>query len=81
MTLPQYQRKGYGLLMIEFGMLHTLSDYSHFPKAMNYQEELTKLGPLSDLGLRSYLAYWVATFGFLGLNVLRASAYTARMMQ
>ncbi|KIY50071.1 acyl-CoA N-acyltransferase [Fistulina hepatica ATCC 64428] len=43
LTLPPYQRKGYGMLMIEFSKIGT-------PER-----------PLSDLGLRSYLAYWVAT--------------------
>jgi len=50
MTLPQYQRMGYGMLMIEFSKSATcrrLSPTSLF-KATNSREELGKSGHRND---------------------------------
>lgn len=53
MTLPQYQRKGYGMLMIEFSTLTSIFTYpcslSCFLKVMNCQEELEKSALLNGL--------------------------------
>ncbi|SCU95520.1 LAME_0F12464g1_1 [Lachancea meyersii CBS 8951] len=58
LTLPQYQRMGYGRLLIEFS--YELSKKENKPGSPEK--------PLSDLGLLSYRAYWADTLIKLLMN-------------
>ncbi|KAJ7678282.1 acyl-CoA N-acyltransferase [Mycena polygramma] len=61
-TLPPFQRQGFGMLMIEFS----------YELSRRAGKVGTPERPLSDLGLRSYLAYWVGTLIRFFRRVLQA---------
>lgn len=70
-VLPPYQRKGFGLLLIEFS--YVLSRHN---KMLGTPER-----PLSDLGLRGYLTYWISTLIRLFRIIIQVSPEDMSGMQ
>lgn len=78
-VFPPYQRKRYGVLMIEFSasLIKTSSPVSSFGTGYELSRRAGTLGtperPLSELGLRSYLTYWIGAlvqfFRFVFLRI------------
>ncbi|GJJ13942.1 hypothetical protein Clacol_008199 [Clathrus columnatus] len=63
-TLPPYQRKGYGMLLIEFSY-----ELSRRAGILGTPER-----PLSDLGLRSYVTFWISVLVRFFRRVLTVGA-------
>ncbi|ODV58866.1 acyl-CoA N-acyltransferase [Ascoidea rubescens DSM 1968] len=61
LTLPIYQRKGYGNFLIDFSYLLTRREFKYG----------TPEKPLSDLGLLSYRNYWKVKLSFIIRDILR----------
>ncbi|KAL3316497.1 3-ketoacyl-CoA thiolase 5, peroxisomal [Cichlidogyrus casuarinus] len=67
LTLPPYQRKGYGKLLIEFSYeLSKIEGKSGSPEK-----------PLSDLGMLSYRSYWSQTIMELLISTFGQSNYSS----
>ncbi|ODV97382.1 hypothetical protein PACTADRAFT_28613, partial [Pachysolen tannophilus NRRL Y-2460] len=69
LTLPIYQRKGYGNLLIDFSYLLTRREFKYG----------TPEKPLSDLGLLSYKNYWKVTVCFKLKEIVKMVGNTANI--
>jgi len=65
--LPPYQKKGYGMLLIEFS----------YELSRNSPRFGTPERPLSDLGLRSYVTYWISVLVRFFRKVLTVTPHEA----